>query len=230
MSERLGWRLIDDPLVAEVAKSVRASAEVVRAHEECVDPWFHRIVKSLWRGGFEGALSGAEDEAWDAEAIAKLWHRVIVEAAEIGNCVVVGRGGQCLLQKRTDAFHVLSTRRCAIESKRLRDREPAGADLAEAARERDRQRAAYIRHHFNEDWTNPHLYHFMLCSAIGIERAADAIYAQRLWRNKVNPWIVAISVMLATFMEVLDTTVVNVSLPHIAGNLSASASTKPPGR
>src|SRR5512138_1690584 len=38
----------------------------------------------------------------------------------------------------------------------------------------------------------------------------------------VNPWIVAVSVMLATFMEVLDTTVVNVSLPHIAGNLSAS--------
>jgi DHA2 family multidrug resistance protein len=38
----------------------------------------------------------------------------------------------------------------------------------------------------------------------------------------VNPWLVAISVMFATFMEVLDTTVVNVSLPHIAGNLSAS--------
>src|SRR5947199_10182194 len=38
----------------------------------------------------------------------------------------------------------------------------------------------------------------------------------------VNPWIIAISVMLGTFMEVLDTTVVNVSLPHIAGNLSAS--------
>jgi MFS transporter, DHA2 family, multidrug resistance protein len=38
----------------------------------------------------------------------------------------------------------------------------------------------------------------------------------------VNPWIVAIAVMFATFMEVLDTTVVNVSLPHIAGNLSAS--------
>jgi DHA2 family multidrug resistance protein len=38
----------------------------------------------------------------------------------------------------------------------------------------------------------------------------------------VNPWIIAISVMLATFMEVLDTTVVNVSLPHIAGSLSAT--------
>ena len=40
--------------------------------------------------------------------------------------------------------------------------------------------------------------------------------------RQVNPWIVAISVMFATFMEVLDTTVVNVSLPHIAGNLSAT--------
>src|SRR5206468_9168589 len=38
----------------------------------------------------------------------------------------------------------------------------------------------------------------------------------------VNPWIIAVSVMISTFMEVLDTTVVNVSLPHIAGNLSAT--------
>src|SRR6476661_5297758 len=38
----------------------------------------------------------------------------------------------------------------------------------------------------------------------------------------VNPWIIAISVMLGTFLEVLDTTVVNVSLQHIAGSLSAT--------
>src|ERR1700736_1815 len=41
-------------------------------------------------------------------------------------------------------------------------------------------------------------------------------------QRQVNPWIVAIAVMFATFMEVLDTTVVNVSLPHIAGTLSAT--------
>lgn len=38
----------------------------------------------------------------------------------------------------------------------------------------------------------------------------------------VNPWLVAVSVMLATFMVVLDSSVANVALPHIAGNLSAS--------
>jgi MFS transporter, DHA2 family, multidrug resistance protein len=41
-------------------------------------------------------------------------------------------------------------------------------------------------------------------------------------QRHVNPWIIAISVMLSTFIEVLDTTVVNVSLPHIAGSLSAT--------
>lgn len=38
----------------------------------------------------------------------------------------------------------------------------------------------------------------------------------------VNPWLIAIAVMLATFMETLDTAIANVSLPHIAGNLSTS--------
>jgi DHA2 family multidrug resistance protein len=38
----------------------------------------------------------------------------------------------------------------------------------------------------------------------------------------INPWLIAMVVMLATFMEVLDTSVANVALPHIAGNLSAT--------
>jgi DHA2 family multidrug resistance protein len=41
-------------------------------------------------------------------------------------------------------------------------------------------------------------------------------------KSAINPWIIAVSVMLATFMETLDTSIANVSLPHIAGNLSAS--------
>ena len=40
--------------------------------------------------------------------------------------------------------------------------------------------------------------------------------------RRVNSWVVTFSVMLATFMEILDTTAVNVSIPHIAGNLSAT--------
>jgi DHA2 family multidrug resistance protein len=39
---------------------------------------------------------------------------------------------------------------------------------------------------------------------------------------RINPWVVTVSVMLATFMEILDTTVVNVSIPHIAGNMGGT--------
>jgi len=40
--------------------------------------------------------------------------------------------------------------------------------------------------------------------------------------REINPWAVSLTVMLATFMEVLDTSVANVALPHIAGSLSAT--------
>ena len=42
------------------------------------------------------------------------------------------------------------------------------------------------------------------------------------WRPRANPWLIAIVVTSAAFMEILDTTIVNVSLPHIAGSVSAS--------
>jgi DHA2 family multidrug resistance protein len=45
---------------------------------------------------------------------------------------------------------------------------------------------------------------------------------QSLWTPKYNPWAVALTVTLATFMEVLDTSIANVALPHIASNLSVS--------
>jgi DHA2 family multidrug resistance protein len=47
--------------------------------------------------------------------------------------------------------------------------------------------------------------------------------APAVWRPKANPWSIALVVTMATFMEVLDTSIANVSLPHIAGNLSAGS-------
>src|ERR1700742_1477346 len=42
------------------------------------------------------------------------------------------------------------------------------------------------------------------------------------WRPRMNPWVVAMTVTLATFMEVLDSSIANVALPHIAGGLGAT--------
>ena len=45
---------------------------------------------------------------------------------------------------------------------------------------------------------------------------------EALWKPKHNPWLIALTVTLATFMEVLDTSIANVALPHIAGSVGAS--------
>src|SRR5580692_9558173 len=52
--------------------------------------------------------------------------------------------------------------------------------------------------------------------------AAAVALPQEIWKPKANPWLIAIVVSLAAFMEVLDTSIANVALPHIAGNLGAS--------
>jgi DHA2 family multidrug resistance protein len=49
-----------------------------------------------------------------------------------------------------------------------------------------------------------------------------SIHQESEWRPRHNPWAIALTVTLATFMEVLDTSIANVALPHIAGSLGAS--------
>jgi DHA2 family multidrug resistance protein len=51
----------------------------------------------------------------------------------------------------------------------------------------------------------------------------NSAQTEQPWKPASNPWWIAAGVMLATFMEVLDTSVANVSLPHIAGTLSVSS-------
>ncbi len=50
----------------------------------------------------------------------------------------------------------------------------------------------------------------------------ESISSAQPWVPKHNPWLLAIAVSLATFMEVLDTSIANVALPHIAGSFAAS--------
>src|ERR1700742_3774252 len=53
---------------------------------------------------------------------------------------------------------------------------------------------------------------------------ANAVpFGQAADKSKVNPWIIGVVVSMAAFMEVLDTSIANVALPHIAGSMGASS-------
>jgi cytidylate kinase len=181
LAERLEWKLIDDPLVAEIAQRAGVSPDLVRRYDECVDPWFHRMLKALWRGSEESGLGHAEISAFDADAMAELWTRVIRESAELGQCVIVGRGAQCLLQGLQDVFHVsvfadMETRVRHLQGP-LRRHVPPGADPQTLAEESDQRRASYVRRYFAKDWKDYRLYHLVINSKMGFEVAADAVLA-----------------------------------------------------
>ncbi len=61
-----------------------------------------------------------------------------------------------------------------------------------------------------------------LGEAEGVSGIPDESTIDANWKPRVNPWLIACTVALAAFMEVLDTSIANVALPHIAGNLGAS--------
>jgi len=58
---------------------------------------------------------------------------------------------------------------------------------------------------------------------------AELTFDQLNWKPSHNPWAVALTVTLATFMEVLDTSIANVALPHMAGSPAARYGPAPPG-
>jgi cytidylate kinase len=180
LADRLGWRLLDRDLLTEVARTANVAPTVAERFDERVDPWFHRLVKrALWHGAPDAPVGGEEFNLFDAETMAVVGREVIEEAARIGNCVVVGRGGQCILHGWPEVFHVFLYAPIEIRKKRVAERLGAGPrgtqNLESAIRDYDRLRAAGVRQYFDQEWCNPNLYDLMLNTRRGYELAMETI-------------------------------------------------------
>ncbi len=175
LAKRLGWRLVDKSLIEEVVHTAQVEPALAQSLDECIDPWLHRMHKALWYGGYEGVVTTGE-AGFDADAMARAARTVIEHAAAEGNCVIVGRGAQCALQQREDVFHVFVYAPFKERVERVRRQSP-NEDAEALITEWDQRRAAYIRRHYGQEWTNPHLFDMMVCSSMGLDAAADAVLA-----------------------------------------------------
>jgi cytidylate kinase len=176
VAAELKWKLLDRALLEQIARCARVDPNLAARFDESVDPWLHRVSKqALWRGGLDAVAATNEDDCFDSEAMARFATQTIREAAEIGNCVVVGRGAQCVLERRADTFHVFVYAPMAEKIARVRERMPSVRDPETLARETDRTRAAYIREYFQRDWCDRRLYDLLLNSRCGQKCAAGAI-------------------------------------------------------
>ncbi len=175
LARRLRWKLVDKSLVAEVAQRAQIDHTDAARFLESTDPWFHSLVKGLWRGGYEGVASRVETDVIDSESMAKIGAEVIREAAALGGCVIVGRGSQCVLHNHEGVFHASIFGPRAQKNRRLRERLAPGTDVEQIMEETDRRRAAYVRRFYDADWKDRELYHLTLSSALGLEVVTETI-------------------------------------------------------
>jgi cytidylate kinase len=175
LAERLGWKLWDQSLTAEIARLAQVDhTEVERLDERC-DSLFYRLMKVYMRGSYERSLPVTGLDHFDSDSMVAFLRRVFERAATEGNCVIVGRGATYSLRDLEDAFHVFVYAPWEEKIRRLRGMGKSEAEATEMVSTIDRERAIFIQRYFGKEWPNRHLYHLMINSTIGDELVIDAI-------------------------------------------------------
>lgn len=188
----LGWTLIDNEFVDEVARRAGLPPDEVAQREERTPSLLERLARTLAVASPEMFLAGGAGvppvERTEAE-IVQVTERVIREAAAGGRVVLVGRGAQALLAQREDALHAY-----VVAPKAWRERAAVtklGVDPAAVARvvdEIDRQRDRYVEVYHNRSRQDVTNYDVVLnTERLGCEGAAGLITAEadrRGWRSR----------------------------------------------
>ncbi len=174
LAARLGWKHLDREIILELAQRAHVRPSDVADMDENPGSFISRLLKAFWLGNAY-AWYGPATQIADPDYVAELTAMVIREAAKLQRCVIVGRGGQCVLSDREDAFHVFVYGSREERLKRILNRHATREQCEAALDELDRTRASYIRLYYKCDWANPHLYDLMVNSDMGLERAEALI-------------------------------------------------------
>jgi cytidylate kinase len=175
LAERLGWKLWDQLLTEEIARLMDCDTRVVEEREERKDPLRYRLFKSFMRGSLEGSLNAPRLKMVDAECIRELTQRIVTDAAKSGNSVIVGRGSAYYLHGRPEVFHVFVYSPFEEKVRRLQKAGKSEAEAVELVESVDRDRAAYIKQHFDLEWPARDLFHLMINSTLGDDRVVQTI-------------------------------------------------------
>jgi len=191
VAEALGWRVVDNELIAEVARRAGLAPEEVAQKEERAPGFVERLTRALARSVPE-LFSGAGEKVPEPEeaAIVKVTERVVAELAAAGRVVMVGRAGAAVLSARGqhDALHVklVAPRELRIDAVMRRQglaREAATALLQET----DANRARYVKQNYQRDWDDATNYDMVLnTGSLGSDGAARVIveHAKARWEGK----------------------------------------------
>jgi cytidylate kinase len=175
IARELGWKLVDKELIDEISRREHVPANEAAALDESVDPWIHRLTRSIWGRSADGISAFMPMELFDAEKAARLTKQIIEEAYKMRDCVIVGRGSQCILHNREDVFHAAIYARWADRVSRVKSRVKPGTDVEALIRTIDIERMKYVQLYFKQDRLDPFLYDIMIDSKNQPKRTAMLI-------------------------------------------------------
>jgi cytidylate kinase len=171
----LRWRLWDHALTEAIAKLANVENAAVERCEERADSTFRRLVNTFLRGSYESHMSAPGKEPFNTDRFVAVGQQVMEEAANAGNCVIVGRGAPYLLRERADAFHVFLY---ASHPEKIRRLQLLGKSEDEARAlldQIDRDRIEFVKRYFSADWPTRSLYHMMINTAMGTENVISIV-------------------------------------------------------
>jgi len=124
-------------------------------------------------------MSGlSDDQVFDSERMLSLIRKEILNAANEGNCVIVGRGAACALANQPGCFHVFVYATAAAKREWFVRAFPNQAEQADQLLAAfDKRRAAVIRKAYQQEWCARGLYHLLLNSSIGNQPMIAAVEA-----------------------------------------------------
>lgn len=172
----LGWKLFDQELIYAIAHAAQVDTRVVSHYDEHVDSWLRRFNEEAVRGiAMAAGRPVSEEEIVDAREMATIMRRIIEEAHDAGDCVIVGRGAQCILHSKPDTFHAFVYAPLRERIERLKTRLEPGANIEQRLHSVDAERAKYLHQRFGRNWCDPNLYDLMIRSQEDEDATAQII-------------------------------------------------------
>jgi cytidylate kinase len=173
VAERLGWRFIDRAIPVQVAERLDVPVEHAHAHDEAAAPRFTRLLARLPN------TSGVVVPEATTDAFCRETERLLIDAADAGDVVVLGRAGALVLRDRPDALHVrLDGPEEARVFQGMRVEEIDEDEARRRQRSSDRARIDYVKHFYRADPRDARHYHLVLDStAVALATCVELIVA-----------------------------------------------------
>jgi cytidylate kinase len=177
VARTLGWRLVDNEVVDQVAMQAGLPLEEVARKDERAPGFLERLTRALARAAPELFPRSPERVPEPEEAtIVRVTERVVEKLAAGDHVVVVGRAASAVLSQR-DALHVKLVAPKPVRIRRAMARLNAGeAEAVQVLEETDAARARYHKQYYGRDWYDATNYHMVLnTEALGLEGTAHLI-------------------------------------------------------